>query len=191
MKANAEFNHKKDLWKRAHSALRQFKSICLEIQGNHGRIRRGRKKQMEANSNPPRRFYLERQGDITGLSGTGRCLEGVLWQNGKVTVQWRPPLATIAIYDDFETFEKLHVHGHPSSNVVGWLEHSEGWHCFDCGAHGWMQNFCGQCGSPSTGYHPTTAGWKSTERYEVEREIEQLNKRRAELVGRLTAMKPE
>lgn len=146
------------------------------------------------NSQPPRRFYLERQNDITGLSGTGRCLEGVLWQNGKVTVQWRPPLATITIYDSFEIFVKLHVEGHPSSNVVRWLERSDGWHCFDCGAHGWMQNFCGQCGSPSTGYHPAFESWKDrtpeqTERYEVERELEQLGRRRKELIDRLTAMK--
>lgn len=142
----------------------------------------------ETNSKPPRRFYLERENDVTGLSGTGRVLEGVLWQGGKVTVQWRPPLSTITIYDSFEIFEQLHVHVHSSTNVVRWLEHSSGWHCFDCGAGGMMGNFCQRCGSASTGYHPCTEGWKSTERYELEREIEQLNRRKAELVDRLTKM---
>lgn len=141
------------------------------------------------NSNPPRRFYIERLKDETGVSRTGRVLEGILWQNGEVTVQWRPPLSTLGHYKDFQTFMTIHVDCHPSCNEVRWLDSHEGWHCFDCGAHGWMQNFCGQCGSPSTGYHPTTEGWKSNERYEVEREIEQLNRRKAELVERLMAMK--
>lgn len=140
-------------------------------------------------SNPPRRFYMERIKDETGVSRTGRVLEGVLWQNGEVTVQWRPPLSTFGFYHSLKEFETIHVDCHPSCNVIRWLDHSEGWHCFDCGAHGWMQNFCGVCGSPSTGYHPTTEGWKSTDRYEAERELEQLNRRRKELIDRLTAMK--
>jgi hypothetical protein len=143
------------------------------------------------NSNPPRRFYLERRDDVTGLSGTGRVLEGVIWQSGKVTVEWRGPLSTITIYDNFETFEKLHVHGHPSQNVVRWLEPHKGWHCFDCGMGGLQGNFCERCGSPSTGFHPVIEGWKPTERYEVEREIEQINRRKRELLGKLTAMEGE
>lgn len=139
-------------------------------------------------SQPPRRFYLERKDDVTGLSGTGRVLEGVVWQNGKVTVQWRPPLATITIYDSFEIFEQLHVHGHPSINVVRWLEPHAGWHCFDCGSSGMQGNFCEMCGSPSTGYHPVIANWKPTARYEIEREIDQINQRKRALLDRLTAM---
>jgi hypothetical protein len=146
------------------------------------------------NSKTPRRFYLERVKDETGVSRTGRVLEGVLWQNGEVTVQWRPPLSTLGHYKDFQTFLTIHVDCHPSCNVVHWLERSDGWHCFDCGAHGWMQNFCGQCGSPSTGYHPAFESWKDrtpeqTERYEVEREMEQLNRKKAELLDRLMKMK--
>lgn len=142
------------------------------------------------NSKPPRRFYLERIKDETGVSRTGRVLEGVLWQNGEVTVQWRPPLSTLGHYRDFQTFLTIHVDCHPSCNVVRWLESTEGWHCFDCGAGGLLGcNFCPRCGSPSTGYHPVTEGWKPTERYEVEREMEQLNRRKAELIERLTKMK--
>jgi len=38
-----------------------------------------------------KRFYLNRIKDETGISRTGRVLEGVLTQSGKVFVEWRPP----------------------------------------------------------------------------------------------------
>lgn len=145
-------------------------------------------------SKPPRRFYLERIKDETGVSRTGRVLEGVLWQNGEVTVQWRPPHSTFGFYHSLREFEIIHVDCHPSCNVIRWLEPHEGWHCFDCGAGGLDCNFCPRCGSHSTGYLPAFENWKdrkqsTQERYEVEREMEKLNRRKAELIERLTKMK--
>lgn len=141
------------------------------------------------NSKPPRRFYMERIKDETGVSRTGRVLEGVLWQNGEVTVQWRPPLSTFGFYHSLNEFETIHVDCHPSCNVIRWLEPFEGWHCFGCGASGMMGNYCEVCGAHSTSYHPATEGWKSNERYEAERELESLNRRRKILINQLTAMK--
>lgn len=140
------------------------------------------------NSNPPRRFYLERIKDETGVSRTGRVLEGVVWQNGEVTVQWRPPHSTMGFYHSMQEFLTIHVDCHPSCNVVRWIDPHEGWHCFDCGASGLMGNFCSMCGSPSTGYHPTIQHWTETERYRVEREVDQLNQRKRALLDSLTKM---
>ncbi len=136
------------------------------------------------NSNPPRRFFLERIKDETGVSRTGRVLEGVLWQNGEVTVQWRPPMSTSGFYHSMQEFLTIHIDCHPSCNVVRWIDR-EAWHCFDCGAGGMEGNFCARCGSPSSGFHPAFEGWESTKRYEAEREIDQLNRRRMELVKAL------
>ncbi len=77
------------------------------------------------NSNAPVRFFMERREDETGISATGRVLEGVLWQNGQVTVQWRPPMSTITIYKNFQTFLKIHVTSHPSKNVVVFIDEVE------------------------------------------------------------------
>jgi hypothetical protein len=71
---------------------------------------------------PFRRFYLERLNDQTGVSRTGRVLEGVLTQSGKVITEWRPPHSTIGIYNSFEEFRIIHVDCHPSSNEVIWLD---------------------------------------------------------------------
>jgi hypothetical protein len=140
------------------------------------------------NSNPPRRFYLERLKDETGISRTGRVLEGILWQNGEVTVQWRPPHSTMGFYHSMDEFDLIHVSCHPSCNVVRWVDR-EAWHCFDCGAGGMEGNFCSRCGSSSTGFHPVFEGWEPTKRYDAERELEQLTRRRMELVKTLDGEK--
>ena len=37
----------------------------------------------------PRRFYLYRIEDKTGISGTGVVADGVVWQTGAATLNWR------------------------------------------------------------------------------------------------------
>jgi len=37
----------------------------------------------------PRRFYLQRDTDVTGASGVGRVADGILWPDGTATVHWR------------------------------------------------------------------------------------------------------
>lgn len=53
---------------------------------------------------PPRRFWLSRTKDETGISRTGRVLEGVLLQSGKVVAEWRPPMCSIGIYNSMDEF---------------------------------------------------------------------------------------
>lgn len=100
---------------------------------------------------PPRRFYMRRIEDQTGVSRTGRVLEGVLWQNGEVTVQWRPPHSTSGFYHSMDEFNLIHVDCHPSCNEVVWLD-PPGFHCFACGAGGNDSYFCAMCGSGSRDY---------------------------------------
>jgi len=69
-----------------------------------------------------RRFYLNRVKDETGISRTGRVLEGVLTQSGKVITEWRPPHSTIGIYTSMKEFMTIHVDCHPSCNEVIWLD---------------------------------------------------------------------
>jgi hypothetical protein len=73
-------------------------------------------------SRPMRRFYLSRLEDETGISATGRVLEGVLTQTGKVIVEWRPPHSTITIFNSLEEFKAIHVDAHPSHNEIVWLD---------------------------------------------------------------------
>ena len=73
-------------------------------------------------SESPKRFYVQRNEDQTGVSRTGRVLEGVLWQNGEVTVQWRPPHSTMGFYHSMDEFKTIHIDCHPSCNDIIWVD---------------------------------------------------------------------
>lgn len=73
-----------------------------------------------------RRFWLCRVKDETGISRTGRVLEGVVCQDGQVIIQWRPPMTSIAVYKDMKTFMAIHVDCHPSCSQVVWIDSEPG-----------------------------------------------------------------
>lgn len=69
------------------------------------------------NKKLPALFYLIRKKDPTGISGTGKVLDGVIFSNGQVVVCWREadessnPNAhsSIGIYNSFDDFKDIHV----------------------------------------------------------------------------------
>lgn len=73
---------------------------------------------MEAN---PKLFTLIRKIDESGISGTGRVLDGVIFHTGQVVTCWRTDLnvkdkdaySTLGVYPSFDAF--LHVHVNPHS----------------------------------------------------------------------------
>ena len=71
--------------------------------------------------NEPRLFTLIRSIDESGVSGTGRVLDGVVFHTGQVVVCWRSDIddaargfSSISIYPSWEAFLHVHVHPHPS-----------------------------------------------------------------------------
>ncbi|MFE6126663.1 hypothetical protein ACFQ6Q_00100 [Streptomyces sp. NPDC056437] len=73
------------------------------------------------NPQPPRRFYLQRDNDITGVSGTGRVADGVLWPDGTASVRWLGERPSVVFWDGgFEDAEA--VHGHGGHTRVIWLD---------------------------------------------------------------------
>jgi len=84
---------------------------------------------MEAN---PRLFTLIRKIDPSGISGTGRVLDGVIFHTGQVVTCWRTDLnvqdkgidaySTLGIYPSYEAFLHVHVKPHPDgASVVKFL----------------------------------------------------------------------
>jgi hypothetical protein len=74
-----------------------------------------------AGGSEPRLFYLVRHVDQSGVSGTGRVLDGVVFHTGQVVVCWRsdtrpdsPGYSSIAIYASWEAFLYVHVRPHPA-----------------------------------------------------------------------------
>jgi hypothetical protein len=71
-------------------------------------------------------FSLERFTDASGISGTGRVLDGVVFHTGQVVVCWRshlhakPSESSIAIYPTVQAFLEIHVlpHGREASRIT-------------------------------------------------------------------------
>ena len=72
-----------------------------------------------------RLFTLIRRNDETGISGTGRVLDGVIFHTGQVVVCWRsdlrkdrPGYSSLVIYESWDAFEHVHIRPHPPEQSV-------------------------------------------------------------------------
>lgn len=75
---------------------------------------------MQQPSELPTLFTMIRHQDETGISGTGRVLDGVIFHTGQVVVCWRsdlrpdnPGYSSLVIYASWEAFIAIHVTPHP------------------------------------------------------------------------------
>lgn len=67
-----------------------------------------------------RRFYLDRQTDVSGTSGTGAVVEGVQLSNGQCVVRWLTYLSSLCIYQSIE--DVVAIHGHDGSTNLHWYD---------------------------------------------------------------------
>lgn len=84
-----------------------------------------------------RQFHLQREEDVSGVSGTGRVAEGVILPSGWCVVWWLSKLWTVTTYENIGVVEKLHGHDGKTKIVyedaedehiaAGWLQH---WRAF-------------------------------------------------------------
>jgi len=56
-------------------------------------------------------FYLKREEDESGISGTGRVAQGFVFDNGKVAVTWLSEHPSVTIYDNIGEVHAVHGHG--------------------------------------------------------------------------------
>ena len=57
-----------------------------------------------------KRFYLQRDVDETGNSGTGRVAEGVVFSNGWVAMTWLGSITSLVFYPRLSDVEAIHGH---------------------------------------------------------------------------------
>ncbi len=67
-----------------------------------------------------RRFYLQRNTDVSGISGTGRILDGVQFSNGKCVLQWNTDTASIGLYESIDNV--IQIHGHNGLTELVWID---------------------------------------------------------------------
>ena len=65
-----------------------------------------------------------RRADVSGVSGTGRVLDGIVFADGQTVVRWcvaGKPLST-EIFASFAEFRVIHVDSHPDNGTeIVWL----------------------------------------------------------------------
>lgn len=71
-----------------------------------------------------RLFTVVRQSDASGVSGTGRVLDGVIFHTGQVVVCWRSDInqpagghSSLGVYPSWEAFEAIHLGSHPENRA--------------------------------------------------------------------------
>lgn len=69
-----------------------------------------------------RRFYLKRDEDINGVSGTGRVAEGVEFDNGKIAMTWKSEFPSVTVYDSVTVVEKIHSHKGKDKTRLVWVD---------------------------------------------------------------------
>lgn len=62
-------------------------------------------------------FYLWRDQDVTGTSGTGLVAEGVIFTDGTCAMRWRTEVSSTAVYASIEDVELIHGH-HGATKIV-------------------------------------------------------------------------
>ncbi len=62
-------------------------------------------------------FKMIRVHDESGVSGTGHVLDGVVFHTGQVVVCWRSNPCSVAVYNNWEDFEFIHINSHPTNDT--------------------------------------------------------------------------
>lgn len=63
-------------------------------------------------------FVLQRDADVTGVSGTGVVADGVLWHDGTVALRWRGERPSTVMWGNLD--DAVAVHGHDGRTRVVW-----------------------------------------------------------------------
>ena len=70
--------------------------------------------------NHPRRWYLYRKQDETGISGCGVVAYGMQFPDGVVTYRWNTSPRTTQFANSIHDVQ--HIHGHEGKTEVRWID---------------------------------------------------------------------
>ena len=64
-------------------------------------------------------FYVRRDEDVHGNSGTGIVAEGVIFRSGQCVMRWNHEIASIVMFNSIDEVEAIHGHGGKTVVVLG------------------------------------------------------------------------
>jgi len=56
-------------------------------------------------------FHLQRDVDVSGISGTGIVADGVVFPDGACVIRWRGERQSTVVWPSIEDVEAIHGHG--------------------------------------------------------------------------------
>jgi hypothetical protein len=65
-----------------------------------------------------RTFHLERDVDVSGISGTGVVADGCVFPDGVTVVRWRGDRQSTVVWPSIEDVEA--IHGHSGATRIVW-----------------------------------------------------------------------
>ncbi|MGW2813326.1 IS3 family transposase [Streptomyces sp. NPDC001415] len=103
----------------------ELKGQIKEVYEANYRVCGARKvwRQLNRQTELPRRFHLLRHRDVSGISGTGVVARGVRRPDGSASVRWLGDKPSSVHWDSFEDAE--HVHGHGGATEIVWDDPAE------------------------------------------------------------------
>ena len=69
-------------------------------------------------------FQMIRNADESGVSGTGKVLQGVVFDDGTVCVRWcvDGKANSTVFYNSFKDFKAIHIDSHPTNgSEIHWI----------------------------------------------------------------------
>lgn len=66
-----------------------------------------------------REFYLKRNVDVSGTSGTGIVARGVVLASGQCVMEWMTLHSSIAIYKNIDDVRLIHGHDGATEVIIG------------------------------------------------------------------------
>lgn len=102
-----------------------------------------------------RRFILNRETDITGISGTGIVAEGVRFTDGTAVLRWLSAYRTTVTHDKGMASVRA-IHGHVGNTEIVYLDPDPT--CIYCNGSGTSDNYHCLCYGPRSGKWAAGAG---------------------------------
>ena len=69
-----------------------------------------------------RRFVLNRNRDVSGVSGSGVVADGVVFDDGVAVLHWRGRWHTTEVLRSVQ--DVVNIHGHDGATVIEYLDHT-------------------------------------------------------------------
>lgn len=99
-----------------------------------------------------KRFRMQRQTDVTGVSGTGHIADGVVFDDGTVVVRWRTATPGTTAFASLDHAKAVHAHDGKTQFLMLDDDYGKGetMFCAKCFADDDIVGHCLNCGSGGT-----------------------------------------